>query len=89
VKGACLRSIRKYIRKLASRSGTHECELCRRKEVLEEHHINGRAIPDADKEYNKTYICSNCHTKVHMNKITINGWVMTTSGRELDWHKNV
>lgn len=73
----------KYIKN----SKTRPCDICEEKEILEEHHIKGRKIPDANKEWNLCYICSNCHTDTHKGLIIIDEWVQTTLGRQLIWHR--
>jgi C4-type Zn-finger protein len=75
--------MKKVIRKQQSNSGLMSCPICKQSEYLVEHHINGRDFPDFDAEWNKCYICSNCHYKIHRGLINVDGWVMTTSGRLL------
>ena len=77
----------KKSKRKANRSGKCPCDICKEPQILEEHHIRGRKIPLANARSNKTYICANCHNKVHYGLIVIEGWVMTTSGAELVWHK--
>lgn len=73
------------IRKKISNSGKEICPICNNAEILVEHHINGRKIPDFDASWNKCYICSNCHNKIHRDLIKIEGWFKTSSGLELIW----
>lgn len=73
-------------RKLINRSGTAECQICNNQEILIEYHINGRDCIDANADYNKCYICDNDHRKIHEGIIIIEGWVMTSNGKELIWH---
>jgi uncharacterized protein YlaI len=75
------------IRKQISNSGKRECNICESPEYLEEHHINGRKIHDFDADWNKCYICPNCHNKVHRNLIIIDGWYQTTDGYKLFFTK--
>jgi hypothetical protein len=77
----------KKTRKLVNRSGQRECPICRTPQVLVEHHINGKDIPDAEALSNKAYVCDNCHRKIHMGRIILEGWCQTTSGKELFWHE--
>jgi len=72
---------------LIKRSKTKPCDICEEKKILEEHHINGRKIPDANKKWNLCYICSDCHTEVHADLIVIEGWNQTSIGPELIWHR--
>jgi len=80
---------RKNIRKMM-RSGTQACPICSREVPLVEHHINGRGVPHWNDPWNIVSICATCHDMVHMNKLSnriiIEGWFKTTSGRELLWH---
>lgn len=41
----------------------------------------------AEHPSNKVNICDNCHRLVHEGHIVIEGWLMTSSGKELFWHK--
>lgn len=75
--------MKKILRKKQCNSGVMPCSICHTPEYLVEHHINGRKIPDFDAEWNKCYICPNCHNKIHRGLITIDGWVMTSEGRKL------
>ena len=45
-----------------SNCGWNEC-------ICDIHHINGKRIKDADNHNNLTYLCPNCHRKVHNNFI--------------------
>ena len=75
----------KDLRKELNRSCTAKCQCCNEPEILIEHHINGRSIPDFDKPWNLCYICANCHNKVHFGLVLIEGWFRTTNGLELIW----
>jgi len=74
-------------RKIINKSGKSKCPICETRQILVGHHINGREIPDAESLFNKAYICDNCHKKIHMGQIIIEGWFQTTLGKELFWHK--
>ena len=80
--------IRKKTRKIINRSGQRECPICNQKEILVEHHIKGKNIPNANHLSNLAYICDNCHRKIHEGIIILEKYVQTTSGLELFWHKN-
>lgn len=69
-----------------NRSGKQLCPICNRKEILVEHHIEGRNIPNANNPSNLAYICANDHQKIHEGLIIIEKWAMTTKGKELIWH---
>lgn len=77
----------KKTKKMINRSGKSPCPICNKPEVLEEHHIEGRKIPNAEHSSNLASICPNCHTKVHLGRVIIEGWFQTTSGLELFWHE--
>lgn len=79
--------MKKKIRQLSNRSGQELCSICKEPHILQEHHINGRNVPNYKRAWNITNICANCHDEIHFGKIVIEKWVMTTSGRELIWHK--
>jgi hypothetical protein len=78
--------IPKRVRKILNKSGKKPCDICRDAQILEEHHIEGRDIPNFNHPSNLANICSNCHTKVHHGQIIIEKWVQTTKGKELLWH---
>ena len=78
---------RKSLQKI-KRSKTKPCDVCEEKKILEEHHIHGRKITDANAKWNLCYICSDCHTEVHQDLIIIEGWQQTTLGPELIWYRN-
>jgi C4-type Zn-finger protein len=67
------------------RSGTEECPICDIVAKLCRHHINGREVPRAEEEWNISWICPNCHDKIHEGDIIIEGWFKTTNGRKLIW----
>jgi hypothetical protein len=74
-------------KKKINRSGKFCCPICEEQKILQEHHIRGRNIPNENHPSNLAYICANCHVECHEDMIVIEGWFMTTSGRELFWHK--
>jgi hypothetical protein len=79
--------MKKKIRKQINISGKAKCPICCRQEILVEHHIEGRKIPNANHPSNLANICDNCHRKIHLGKIIIEGWFQTTAGKELFWHE--
>jgi len=78
--------MRKKSRKKLNRSGSAKCQICFKPQILVEHHIEGRNIPNAEHPSNKCYICSNCHRRVHEGHIIIEGNFRTSNGEELLWH---
>jgi len=77
----------KITKRKAMRSGKAECPVCKAKRLLVEHHINGREIPGCRNSWNVAWVCPNCHDDVHAGEIVLEGWVMTTSGKELSWYQ--
>jgi len=53
---------------------------------LVRHHIRGRNVRDWNKGWNVVYVSPNTHALIHEGRITIDGWFLTSSGRELIWH---
>ena len=74
-----------------------ECHICKSKNNLESHHI----IPQKDFDKNNTHktikhikkdnysnmvtLCSKCHDKIDTSEIIINGWIETSTGKQLDY----
>ena len=69
---------RKKIKKI-NRLGVKKCPICKRQEILVEHHIWGRDIPNANDHFNVAYICANDHQKIHEGLIIVEKWAMTTN----------
>lgn len=78
--------IPKRLRKIINRSGKRPCDICESVEILEEHHIRGRDIPNPNHPSNLANICGSCHNKIHYGYIIIEGWCQTTAGKKLLWH---
>jgi hypothetical protein len=74
-------------RKAQNASGKMICPTCDKPHFLTTHHIRGRDIPDCNDESNLADICDNCHREVHEGELIIEGWFMTTNGRELIFHR--
>jgi len=79
--------ITKKIRKIINKSGKAKCLICNKQHPLEEHHIAGRKIPNCNHPSNLCNICPNCHTRIHLGQLILEGWFKTTNGTELLWHK--
>jgi len=69
-----------------NRSGKIECECCGDPHYLQQHHIRGREIENANHPSNLANICANCHEKVHRGDIIIEDRLMSTDGYVLIWH---
>lgn len=78
--------ITKKLRKHLNRTGLYKCDVCREDNILVQHHIQGRDIPDANHPSNLCNICDNCHRKIHEGKVVLEQWVMSTDGLTLLWH---
>ena len=78
--------IQPKLSKQAKRSGTMLCPICKEQEILVDHHLSGRKIHNAQRRFNRSDICNNCHFKIHSNLIILEGWFMTTDGWKLLWH---
>lgn len=67
-------------------SGTYPCEICGNLDYLEQHHIRGRNIQNANHPSNLANICPSCHTKIHHGIIIIENRHFTTNGYVLVYH---
>jgi uncharacterized protein YlaI len=74
-------------KKQGNSSGKQQCDVCSELEFLEEHHIRGRKIKNANQAFNLANICPNCHFKIHLGEYIIEDWMKSTNGRVLVWHK--
>lgn len=73
-------------RKRKNISGSNPCDICKKVDYLEEHHIQGRKVKNPHADNNIACLCPSCHTKIHMGDIIIEKWALTSLGRELLWH---
>ena len=80
--------MKKRLRKKLNRSGSGFCDICGKQEILEEHHIEGKNIPNPNHSSNIANLCANDHNKVHWGIITIEKWVMSSAGKELLWFED-
>jgi predicted HNH restriction endonuclease len=78
--------MKRSIRKKLNASGNCKCEVCDKDNVLVEHHIRGRDIPNANTPSNLANVCSNCHRLIHTGNIIIENRLRTTNGFLLLWH---
>ena len=72
--------------KILAKSGNGVCPICEKQEILVEHHIRGKKIPNPNHMSNLAYVCSNCHNKIHHGIIVLEGYFNTTDGMKLFWH---
>jgi DNA mismatch repair protein MutS len=63
----------------------NECQICKSTKQLETHHIIFQKDGGGNKRKNLVVLCELCHTKVHSNKIRVDGWIKTTYGKELKY----
>lgn len=70
----------------------NKCSVCRENQASDVHHIKEQHTADADgyigvhhknEAHNLVALCKGCHDSVHANKLIIDGYKMTTQGREL------
>ncbi len=70
------------------------CEICKEDfSSLDKHHITSKSKEGTNKRYNICHICPNCHRKVHLGDIILEGRFKTTACKvnesELIWrYKN-
>jgi len=75
-----------------------QCYFCNKKNNLETHHINwqkdcinnkviNKPHLNKNSNYNLLTVCSHCHDKIDSNEININGWVLTSKGKQLQYTK--
>lgn len=78
--------MKRSIRRKINSTGESNCEICGKKTFLQQHHIRGRKIINANHPCNLANICSNCHADVHHGIIVIEDRLLTTEGYKLIWH---
>jgi len=65
------------------------CECCRLDVThTDKHHIVSKSLGGSNLKHNITYICPNCHRKVHTGMIVLEGKFLTDYGYQLIWHHN-
>lgn len=79
--------MRRTLKNKLKKTGNQLCDICKEEHILQEHHIRGRKVPNHNHKSNLTYICANCHDKVHFGLIIIEGWYYTDKGLTLLHHK--
>ena len=75
--------MRKNVNKKIDKLVKKKCTLCDVQDVeLLEYHRIKYGKDGGTYNYNNTFlVCSNCHTKIHKDKIFIDGWYESTNGR--------
>lgn len=63
-----------------------QCEICHEYHHLDKHHIQSRVYGGSNKKNNIATICPNCHRKVHLGEIILEGKFLTTNGYMLFYH---
>jgi len=62
------------------------CDICNNILVEpDKHHIWSKSLGGPNALWNICNICPNCHKKVHLGKLIIEGWFKSTKGRVLIW----
>lgn len=62
------------------------CEICNLKLNVEKHHIQSKCFEGSNAKHNICYICPNCHRKVHLGEIILEGKFLTLDGFKLIYH---
>lgn len=74
------------------------CSVCKKNRASDVHHIKEQHTADEDgyigvhhkdEAHNLVALCKECHDSVHANKLIIDGYRMTTRGRELFFNHQV
>jgi hypothetical protein len=81
-----IKNVRRKHKKISNIGGCSECEICKEVNILVEHHIRGRKIDKPNHPSNLSYVCSNCHAKIHHGIIIVENRLLTTNGYVLIWH---
>ena len=71
----------------AGRSGIQECDITGEPVPLVKHHMRGRTIKNYDADFNVAWVSATTHDLIHRGDIILEGWMMTSDGRALIWHK--
>lgn len=61
------------------------CEICNGECILDNHHIHSLSLGGTNDRWNKCRICPNCHRKVHLGKIILEGRFASGKGNILIW----
>jgi len=68
-----------------SRVYISSCEVCKERKAVDVHHIKYRCNDGDNKLNNLVPLCKQCHDDEHNGVLCIKRYVMTSSGRELDY----
>ena len=62
------------------------CEICKDNvPITDTHHIHSTSLGGSNHIWNKCNICPNCHRKVHVGEIIIEGKFSTSNGNIVVW----
>ena len=66
------------------------CCICNEYTKLDNHHIQSICYNGPNIDWNRCKLCPNCHRRVHIGRIVIEGWFISTnkSGRTLVWRRS-
>lgn len=65
------------------------CDLCYDVQpFLDAHHVISQSKGGTNEKSNIANICPNCHRKVHLGLLILEGWFQTTNGYRLLHHFN-
>ena len=63
------------------------CEICNETDIrLDKHHINSKSKNGSNQIHNIALLCPNCHRRVHMGQIILEGRFQTSNGYKLLYH---
>lgn len=63
------------------------CEICKKEQAFDKHHIKSKCFGGSDNKFNIAFLCCNCHKKVHLGEIILEGKFSSTSGPTLIYHR--
>lgn len=67
----------------------NQCDICNSINPIDEHHIQSVSKGGTNEYSNKIKVCPTCHRKIHEGLITIEGWFMTSIGRQLIFREDI
>jgi uncharacterized protein YlaI len=68
---------------------TESCEICNETNIiLDKHHIISQSEGGTNEPSNIAHICPNCHRRIHMSQIILEGRFLTSDGYQLIYHWN-
>jgi DNA mismatch repair protein MutS len=65
-----------------------KCGVCNTNKATEVHHIKYQCNGGTNSEHNLVPLCTKCHNEEHNGYLNIQGYIMTSTGRKLDFSYN-